>query len=127
MPAVMCVLRLLAAIRSVAVAVPPPKLSACICVHLRLKIWHDSTIQPRSDAPNLDGREQVPDLARRSKSSRAKRDGFRRKDLATIKRKAKFEVPRIREIEKTTNHDVIAFLTNVAEHVGPLRATSTKG
>jgi adenylosuccinate lyase len=41
-----------------------------------------------------------------------------RKDLAVIKRKAKFEVPRILEIEKTTNHDVIAFLTNVAEHVG---------
>ncbi len=41
-----------------------------------------------------------------------------RKDLATIKRKAKFEVSRILEIEKTTNHDVIAFLTNVAEHVG---------
>ena len=42
-----------------------------------------------------------------------------RKDLATIKRRAKFEVPRILEIEKTTNHDVIAFLTNIAEHVGP--------
>src|SRR5664280_3141602 len=42
-----------------------------------------------------------------------------RKDLATIKRKAKFEVERINEIERTTNHDVIAFLTNVAEHVGP--------
>jgi adenylosuccinate lyase len=42
-----------------------------------------------------------------------------RKDLATIKRRARFEVPRILEIEKITNHDVIAFLTNVAEHVGP--------
>ena len=41
------------------------------------------------------------------------------KDLATIKRRAKFSVERIREIERTTNHDVIAFLTNVAEHVGP--------
>jgi adenylosuccinate lyase len=41
------------------------------------------------------------------------------KDLATIKRRAKFDVERIREIERTTNHDVIAFLTNVAEHVGP--------
>lgn len=29
-----------------------------------------------------------------------------------------FEVDRIDEIEKTTKHDVIAFLTNVAEHVG---------
>jgi adenylosuccinate lyase len=42
-----------------------------------------------------------------------------RKDLAIIKRRAKFDVERIREIERTTNHDVIAFLTNVAEHVGP--------
>jgi adenylosuccinate lyase len=41
------------------------------------------------------------------------------KDLATIKRRAKFDVKRISEIERTTNHDVIAFLTNVAEHVGP--------
>src|SRR5437016_7092169 len=41
------------------------------------------------------------------------------KDLATIKRRAKFDVERIREIERTTNHDVIAFLMNVAEHVGP--------
>ena len=41
------------------------------------------------------------------------------KDLAIIKRRAKFDVQRIGEIEKTTNHDVIAFLTNVAEHVGP--------
>jgi adenylosuccinate lyase len=41
------------------------------------------------------------------------------KDLATIKRRAKFDVKRIGEIEHTTNHDVIAFLTNVAENVGP--------
>jgi adenylosuccinate lyase len=41
------------------------------------------------------------------------------KDLATIKRRAKFDVKRIGEIERTTNHDVIAFLTNVAENVGP--------
>jgi len=39
-------------------------------------------------------------------------------DLATIKRRAKFDVKRISEIERTTNHDVIAFLTNVAENVG---------
>jgi len=42
-----------------------------------------------------------------------------RKDLATIKRRAKFDVKRIAEIERTTNHDVVAFTTNVAEHVGP--------
>jgi len=41
------------------------------------------------------------------------------RDLATIKQRAKFSVERINEIEKTTNHDVIAFLSCVAEHVGP--------
>ncbi|MEJ2105651.1 MAG: hypothetical protein P8X47_13915 [Ignavibacteriaceae bacterium] len=40
-------------------------------------------------------------------------------DLQEIKDKAKFEVKRILEIEETTKHDVIAFLTNVAEYVGP--------
>ncbi len=40
-------------------------------------------------------------------------------DLREIKEKANFEVARIAEIEKETQHDVIAFLTNVAEHVGP--------
>jgi adenylosuccinate lyase len=40
-------------------------------------------------------------------------------DLREIKEKANFEVARIAEIEKETQHDVIAFLTNVAEYVGP--------
>jgi adenylosuccinate lyase len=39
--------------------------------------------------------------------------------LKTIKGKAAFEVDRIDEIERTVKHDVIAFLTSVAEHVGP--------
>jgi adenylosuccinate lyase len=38
--------------------------------------------------------------------------------VAVIKAKAKFDVKRIDEIEAVTNHDVIAFLTNVAENVG---------
>lgn len=33
--------------------------------------------------------------------------------------KAKFDVARIDEIERTTKHDVIAFLTHLAEHIGP--------
>jgi adenylosuccinate lyase len=41
------------------------------------------------------------------------------KDLANIRRKADFNVRRILKIEAKVNHDVIAFLTNVAEHVGP--------
>ena len=39
--------------------------------------------------------------------------------LKIIKQKADFDKDRILEIEKTTRHDVIAFLTNVAEYVGP--------
>ena len=38
--------------------------------------------------------------------------------LAAIKAKASFEVKRILEIEAEVRHDVIAFLTNVNEHVG---------
>jgi adenylosuccinate lyase len=33
--------------------------------------------------------------------------------------KGKFDIDRIDEIERETKHDVIAFLTNLAEHVGP--------
>ncbi len=33
--------------------------------------------------------------------------------------RGRFEVARIDEIERETRHDVIAFLTNLAEHVGP--------
>jgi adenylosuccinate lyase len=39
--------------------------------------------------------------------------------LATIKKKADFDVKRIDEIEAVVKHDVIAFLTAVGEHVGP--------
>jgi adenylosuccinate lyase len=35
-----------------------------------------------------------------------------------IRKKANFNVDKVLEIEKTTKHDVIAFLTNVAEYVG---------
>ncbi len=38
--------------------------------------------------------------------------------LEQIKSKAAFTVERINEIEKTTDHDVIAFTTNLAENIG---------
>ena len=38
--------------------------------------------------------------------------------LLNIKNKAKFNIERIKEIEKITNHDVIAFVTNVSENIG---------
>jgi adenylosuccinate lyase len=39
--------------------------------------------------------------------------------VETIRARAGFDVARIEEIEREVKHDVIAFLTNVAEHVGP--------
>jgi len=41
-----------------------------------------------------------------------------KKELKKIKLKAKFNVKRIEKIEKTTRHDVIAFLHNIAEYIG---------
>ena len=40
-------------------------------------------------------------------------------DAKQIRERAKFSVPEILEIERRTNHDVIAFLENVAQSVGP--------
>ena len=42
-----------------------------------------------------------------------------KKDLDSIKSKAQFSVKRILEIEEETHHDVIAFLTNLSENIGP--------
>lgn len=41
-----------------------------------------------------------------------------REAIPVIRERADFSVDRINELEKTLNHDVIAFLTNVAENVG---------
>ena len=38
--------------------------------------------------------------------------------VSEIKKKAKFDIARIDEIEKEVKHDVIAFLTCVSENVG---------
>ena len=40
-------------------------------------------------------------------------------DARTLRERASFDVARIEEIERTTQHDVIAFTTAVAERVGP--------
>lgn len=57
----------------------------------------------------------------------AKAGQIPRKDWALIRRKAAFDVRRIRRIEAEVRHDVIAFLTNVAEHVGPAARHVHKG
>src|SRR3954469_17208765 len=36
-----------------------------------------------------------------------------------IRERGRFDIARIEEIERTTQHDVIAFTTSVAEYVGP--------
>jgi adenylosuccinate lyase len=40
-------------------------------------------------------------------------------DFKNIKKGAKFQVKRVMDIEKSVEHDVIAFLTNVSENIGP--------
>ena len=47
--------------------------------------------------------------------------------LREIQTKANFSVERIKEIEAVTNHDVIAFLNNVAEYVGDASKYIHKG
>src|SRR5258708_34935953 len=41
------------------------------------------------------------------------------RDAAEIRKRARFSVEEIEEIEKRTNHGVIAFLENVASSIGP--------
>ena len=41
-----------------------------------------------------------------------------KKDLAQMKARAAFSLERCHELERTLNHDVIAFTTNVAENIG---------
>ena len=44
--------------------------------------------------------------------------GITTEEAEHIRKNAAFEVARIDELEATLNHDVIAFLTNMAEHIG---------
>jgi adenylosuccinate lyase len=47
------------------------------------------------------------------------RDGLvPKKDFTQMKTKAAFTLERCKELERTLNHDVIAFTTDVAEHIG---------
>lgn len=42
-----------------------------------------------------------------------------KEDLKVIKERAAFNVEKIREIENRTKHDVVAFIENISEYVGP--------
>jgi adenylosuccinate lyase len=65
----------------------------------RFQKWLDIEIQA---CEAMAKRGEIPELA-----------------LKNIKERAGFDIGRIEEIEKTTKHDVIAFLTSVTEKVGP--------
>src|SRR5215469_6047645 len=41
-----------------------------------------------------------------------------KKDFSQMKARASFSLDRCKELERTLNHDVIAFTTNVAENIG---------
>src|SRR5271154_3619405 len=41
-----------------------------------------------------------------------------KKDFARMKARAAFTLERCKELERTLNHDVVAFTTNVAENIG---------
>lgn len=51
--------------------------------------------------------------------ARAKLGEIPSEDVEVIKSKANYDIKRVLEIEETTKHDVIAFLTNLAEYIGP--------
>jgi len=42
-----------------------------------------------------------------------------KQDLFRIRKKARVNVERIKQIEKKTNHDVVSFVMNISENVGP--------
>ena len=50
--------------------------------------------------------------------AQAKLGKIPRDSLFQIKKRARFDVERIKELEAKTNHDVIAFLQNLSEHIG---------
>lgn len=51
--------------------------------------------------------------------AQAERGRIPKQEVAKIKKDAGFDVARIQEIEKEVRHDVVAFLTNLSENVGP--------
>ncbi|MCX5702195.1 MAG: adenylosuccinate lyase [Candidatus Omnitrophica bacterium] len=48
----------------------------------------------------------------------AKQKKIPRDALSRIKKKAKFDLVKVKKIEENTQHDVVAFVTNVAQHIG---------
>lgn len=59
------------------------------------------------------------DIEAHACDAQAKLGVIPQKDADIIREKGQFDIARIHEIEAETRHDVIAFLTNLAEYVGP--------
>ena len=82
----------------------------------------DRGLHPARDGRPLERGSQVPQLARggdrRHGGQWGVGPGARQGPGHDPRAQAAFEVPRILEIEAEVRHDVIAFLTNVNEHVG---------
>ncbi len=87
--------------------------------------WSDIPMIPRYTRPemaaiwSLDNRYQIwLDIEIHACDAMAVLGLIPKSAAETIRKKGTFDVQRIEEIERETRHDVIAFLTNVAEHVG---------
>ena len=81
------------------------------------------TLHAARDGSHLERPAEVRDLAA-GRDRRGRRDGRAPASSpptprATSASAARFDIARIEEIEQITQHDVIAFTTAVAEHVGP--------
>jgi adenylosuccinate lyase len=49
----------------------------------------------------------------------ARKGKIPRRDFLTIKKKARFSLPRIKQLERKTRHDIVAFVNNLSENIGP--------
>ena len=85
------------------VATPTPRWARIWSDQRRYETW----LAGRARGGRRDGRRRDRPAGRGARASREARA---------------FDVARIEEIEQTTQHDVIAFTTAVAEHVGPVGA-----
>ena len=76
------------------------KMGAIWTLHNKYDIWKEIEVLA------CEAQAQLPEV------------GITVEEAATIRERAAFEDARVDELEATLNHDVIAFLTNMAEHIG---------
>ena len=92
----------------------------CLPAHYGEEITHDVAHGPQSaiwdEAARFEHMLRVEIEVARALAARGRVPADA---LAAIEARARVDVARIAEIEKTTDHDVIAFVSQVAESVGP--------